>query len=384
MKAAVIGTGNMGSTYASMLFNRAVSGLELAAVTRISQSAASRLKPLTEAGIPVYESADRLLEAVENGQLDIDAVIVATPHYSHAEITIRALKAGLHVLCEKPAGVYSRQSRLMEEAAAGTGKELGFIFNQRAMPVYQKLFEIVRSGKYGSLKRVNWTITDWYRPELYYKTSSWHATWDKDGGGVILNQCPHNLDLLQWICGMPARIQAFCHEGHFHDIEVEDDVTAYMEWANGATGVFVTSTGDAPGLNRLEISLEEAMLVCEKGVLKIGDLWPELGQKESEYRAVSKDFFKPVSGTWSVIPTPPASDTYLEILKCFSDACNGRGRNTAPAGEGRKSLLIGNAIYLSSWNHCMVELPEPGSASETEFEKIFEEALENKIKEKRI
>jgi anthranilate synthase/aminodeoxychorismate synthase-like glutamine amidotransferase len=123
---------------------------------------------------------------------------------------------------------------------------------------------------------VNWVVTDWYRPEQYYKSSSWHATWDKDGGGVLLNQCPHNLDLLQWICGNPVRVQGFCHEGRFHDIEVEDDVTAYLEWENGATGTFITSTGDAPGINRLEISLEEALIVCENGNIRIGELAQEI------------------------------------------------------------------------------------------------------------
>ena len=282
IRVAVIGVGNMGSKYASILQDKLVDGAELVALTRVRDSYRDLLKASLDAGVQVYESADALFDAVEKNLLKLDAVIIATPHYAHEEIAIRAFENGLHVLCDKPSGVYSRQARLMEEAADKSGKVFSMVFNQRTLPIYQEIKEIVASRKYGDLKRVNWVVTDWYRPDQYYKSSSWHATWDKDGGGVLLNQCPHNLDLLQWICGNPARVQGFCHEGRFHDIEVEDDVTAYMEWENGATGTFITSTGDAPGLNRLEISLEEAMITCENGKLRVGELEQEMSGKEAD------------------------------------------------------------------------------------------------------
>ena len=380
IRTAVIGVGNMGSRYASIIQDGQAEGMELAAITRVRGAYREKLLPSIEKGVPVYESADGMFEDVEGGKLKLDAVIIATPHYAHEELAVRAFNNGLHVLCDKPAGVYSRQARLMEEAADRSGKVFSMVFNQRTLPVYMQLKDIVLSGRYGALKRVNWVVTDWYRPEKYYKSSSWHATWDKDGGGVLLNQCPHNLDLLQWICGNPVRVQGFCHEGRFHDIEVEDDVTAYLEWENGATGTFITSTGDAPGINRLEISLEEALIVCENGNIRIGELAQEMGGREADYRRDSTDFFRKIKGTWTELKPAKEEHPYEKVIRGFADEINGTGKSIADGREGRKSLLLSNAIYLSSWEKRMVELPVIGSDFELEFEQRFENALNVKRK----
>lgn len=383
MKIAVIGVGNMGSKYAGLIQDGQIAGAELVAITRVRDEYRELLKSSIEKGLPVYNTAEELFEAIERKEIEADGVIIATPHYAHESQAVRAFKNGLHVLCDKPSGVYSRQARVIEEAADKSGKVFSMVFNQRTSPVYMQLKDIVAGKKYGELKRVNWIVTDWYRPNGYYTSSSWHATWRKDGGGVLLNQCPHNLDLLQWICGMPVSVQAFCREGRFHDIEVEDDATIYMEWANGATGTFITSTGDAPGINRLEISLEEAMLVCENGVLRIGELGPELGCRESEYRMNSKDYFRKIKGSWTEITLQKEEMPYQKIIQSFVDECLGRGRSIADGREGRKSLLISNAAYLSSWERRMVKLPAPGSQEELEFEAQFERHLNKKIEEGR-
>ena len=379
MRTAVIGVGNMGSKYASLIQEGRVHGLKLCALTRVRGVYRDMLGKSLEAGVPVFESADALFEAVEKGALSLDCVIITTPHYSHESIAVRAFGLGLHVLSDKPAGVYSRQARLMEEAAEKSGRNFAMVFNQRTLPVYRQIRDIVKSGKYGALKRVSWVVTDWYRPEKYYRSSAWHSTWQGEGGGVLLNQCPHNLDLLQWILGMPVRLQGFCREGRYHDIEVEDDVTLYMEWENGASGTFISSTGEAPGINRLEISLEEAMIVCDRGVLKIGELYPELGMKEEEYRKTSDDYFRKIRGTWKEAALSEEADNpYRIVLQSYADACLGRGSNVANGTEGRKSLLLSNAAYLSSWEGRMVEIPVPGSSAEKEFERSFESWLEKK------
>ncbi|MCR5101690.1 MAG: Gfo/Idh/MocA family oxidoreductase [Butyrivibrio sp.] len=381
MKVAVIGVGNMGSRYACMVQDGKVDGFELVAITRVRGKYKEMLQDSIDAGLPVYEDFEALFDDVENGNLQLDAVIIATPHYTHEKIAVRAMNNGLHVLSDKPSGVYSRQARLMDEAAEKSGKVFSMVFNQRTLPIYKSLKEIVSSGKYGSLKRFNWVVTDWYRPEKYYSSSSWHATWDKDGGGVLLNQCPHNLDLLQWICGMPVVVQGFCKEGHFHNIEVEDDVTAYLEWDNGATGVFITSTGDAPGVNRLEISLEEALIVCENGEIRIGEVYPEMQMKEAEYRKTSEDYFKKIKGTWTTIIPDKEDDPYGKVLQAFADECYGKGKSIAPGQDGRKSLLLSNAIYLSSWEKRQVEIPEQGSEKEIAFEQLFEKHI-NELSDK--
>ncbi len=377
-KFAVIGVGNMGSKYATILQDKKITGMELSALTRLRSPYKEMLSPSVEKGIPVYESSDLLFDDLENGKLSLDGVIIATPHYSHEKIAVRAFENGLDVLCDKPSGVYSRQARQMEEAATKSRKVFSMVFNQRTSPVYIRLKEILDSGKYGSLKRVNWVITDWYRPDKYYTSSSWHATWKTDGGGVLLNQAPHNLDLLQWLVGMPVRVQGFCKEGHFHNIEVEDDVTAYLEWENGATGTFITSTGDAPGVNRLEISLDEAMIVCEKDYLRIGEIKEEMGGKEKDYRFSSTDYFKKINGTWEKYTYEKEDSPYEIVLQKFSDECNGIGKSIASGFEGRKSLVLSNAIYLSSWEKKMIEIPAPGSDYELEFEKDYENRLNEK------
>lgn len=378
IKTAVIGLGNMGSKYAAMIFEGKIKGLELAALTRIKEENKKLLEPCVSAGLPVFDSADDLLTAFESGQILLDAVIICTPHYSHEKIACRAFELGLNVLCEKPLGVYSRQARNMEKAALVSGKVFSMVFHFRALPIFQELKNIVSSGKYGKLKRMHWLITDWYRPQGYYDSSSWHSTWKSDGGGVILNQCPHNLDLLQWICGMPARLQAFCHEGKYHNIEVEDDVTVYLEWPDGATGTFLASTGDAPGINRLELFMEEALIICENGQLKIAELFPEMQKSEFEYRKSSSDFFKSIHGSWTELTPPQEKQPYEKSLQAFSNECNGIGKSFAPGTEGRKSLLISNAIYLSSWKKEMVNLPHLDSKEEKSFEKEFEKALKRK------
>lgn len=382
IRTAIIGVGNMGSKYASLIQNHQVAGMQLCALTRVKGHYQQLLKPALEAGVPVFDSADALLAAVENGKLCLDAVVIATPHYSHEEIALRAFRNGLHVLCDKPSGVYSRQARRMEEAAAEAGRVFGMIFNQRTQPIYMQLRQLLQSGKYGRLKRVNWVVTDWYRPQAYYEECAWRGTWSRDGGGILLNQCPHNLDILQWICGMPVYVQGFCQEGRYHDIEVEDNVTAYLEWADGATGTFISSTGEAPGINRLEISMEEALIVCEGDRIRIGELYDELGGKEADYRKNSTDFYKKLKGTWTELVFDKEPNPYGKILQGFVDECAQNGQCIVQGTEGRKSLMLSNAIYLSSWEKRMVELPQAGSEAEIEFENLFEKWLNEKVNKK--
>ncbi|MCR5216807.1 MAG: Gfo/Idh/MocA family oxidoreductase [Lachnospiraceae bacterium] len=378
VRVAILGVGNMGGRYAHLLQEGRIQGMELAALTRVRGKVKEDLQPSIDAGVVVYQEAGELLDAVEQGKLALDAVIIATPHTSHEALAVRAFMLGLHVLTDKPAGVYLRQAIHMNQAADESGKVYGMVFNQRTNPVYQQMKAIVESGQYGKLKRVNWVVTDWYRPEKYYSSSSWHARWDTDGGGVLLNQCPHNLDLLQWICKMPVKVQGFCKEGRFHQIEVEDDVTAYLEWENGATGTFITSTGDAPGVNRLEVSLDEAMLICEHGKLRILEIEPEMGMKEAEYMATSEDFFRKFQGTERVMELPGEENPYDVILQSFANAILGTGSLVADGREGYASLLLSNAIYLSSWQQRMVELPAMETAEETRFNQEFEAILEEK------
>ncbi len=369
LRTAVIGMGNMGSQYAAFLLAGRIPGMELCAVTRVRPKRLETLGLVLPESLPVYPGADALFEALDTGKLCLDAVIIATPHRMHEAQSIAAMKRGLHVLCDKPAGIYSRQARLMEEARA---EDLicAWIFHQRTYPAYRQIRQIVQSQTLGGLKRVSWTATDWYRSNAYYQSSSWRGTWKLDGGGTLLNQCPHNLDLLQWICGMPARTRAFCHNGRYHPIEVEDDVTAYLEWENGATGVFIASTGEAPGVNRLEITLDDGLIICQPEGVRVC----RLDRPEKEYRVTLGDDFQMPSCACETLPMEINPDPYVSILTNFASAVMRKDPRelTAPWEEARKSLLMSNAIYLSSWTDRTVDIPLPGSEEEKAFEKEFE------------
>jgi len=348
VRIGIIGLGNMGTDHSKNIISGNVPELELKAVADLKESRRAWAKENLPDTVQIFENGDELIE-----KGDIDAVLVATPHYDHPRLVIKALNQGLHALSEKPAGVYTLQVREMNEVAAKSDKVFAMMFNQRSNHVYRKMKEIVSSGRYGQIKRVNWIITDWYRTQAYYNSGGWRATWDGEGGGVLLNQCPHNLDLLQWICGLPVKVQAFCHNGKWHDIEVEDDVTAYLEFENGATGVFVTTTGDAPGTNRFEITLERAKLVCENNELAFF----EMEVSEREFCVTSTEGFGRPKGEWVKLETDGENLQHTAVLRAFA-ANILRGEPLIARGEeGINGLMLSNAMHLSSWLGQAVTLP---------------------------
>ncbi|WP_028552074.1 Gfo/Idh/MocA family protein [Paenibacillus sp. UNC451MF] len=348
LRMGIIGMGNMGSDHAKKLIKGAVPEVELTAVSEMDEERLTASKAYLPETIGFFTSPDELMESGL-----CDAVIIATPHYDHPRLAIQAFDKGLHVLCEKPAGVYTKQVREMNEKAQESGLIFGMMFNQRTNPMYRKMHKLVHSGELGAIKRVNWIITDWYRSQAYYDSGSWRATWAGEGGGVLINQCPHNIDLLQWICGMPAKVRAFCHEGKWHNIEVEDDVTAYLEFPNGSTGVFVTSTADLPGTNRLEITLEMGKLVCENNKLTLH----KLDQNEREYCFNTKEGFSRPSVEVSVVPAEGDNSQHMGIIASFAKAVLDGTPLIADGEEGIHSLTLSNAMHLSSWIGETVELP---------------------------
>ena len=236
VRLGIIGIGGMGTNHALSIVKGNVPEMELTAVADIREIRRSWAKENLPGSVDIFEDGRELIESGT-----CDAVLIATPHYFHPDFVIYALEHGIHAITEKPAGVYTKKVREMNEAASKSDKVFAIMLNQRTNCVYRKLHEMIESGELGELKRVNWIITDWYRTQAYYDAAGWKATWDGEGGGVLLNQSPHQLDLLQWLCGMPVKVRAFCHEGKWHDIEVEDDVTAYLEYANGSNAFLILS-----------------------------------------------------------------------------------------------------------------------------------------------
>lgn len=348
VRLGIIGAGNMGTTHIKTVINGEVPELELTAVADRQKSRREWCRDNLPDTVRIFEDGKELI----SGNL-CDAVLIAVPHYQHPELSIEALHHHLHVLCEKPAGVYTKQVREMNEEAARSDRVFAMMFNQRTNCVYRKMYEMVTGGELGQIRRVNWIITDWYRTQCYYDSGSWRATWDGEGGGVLLNQCPHNLDLLQWICGMPVKVQAFCHEGKWHDIEVEDDVTAYLEYENGATGVFITSTGDAPGTNRFEITGELGKLVCENEKLT----FYRLKQSIPEHCASCKGGFDKPECEEIQVETDGKNEQHTGIMKAFAGKILHDTPLVAEGEEGINGLTLSNAMHLSSWLGHPVTLP---------------------------
>ena len=348
IRLGIIGIGGMGSGHALSIAEGKVPGIRLSAVVDIRKERLKWAEKELPAGIKTYSDGREMIDSGE-----CDAVLIATPHYYHPEFVIYALEHGLHALSEKPAGVYTKQVRRMNEAAEKSDKVFAIMFNQRTNCVYRKLHEMIESGELGAMKRVNWIITDWYRTQSYYDAAGWKATWDGEGGGVLLNQCPHQLDLLQWLCGMPSKVRAFCHEAKWHDIEVEDDVTAYLEFENGATGVFVTTTGDAPGTNRLELTFEMGKIVCENGKL----IFDRLKENEREFCRTSENGFAKPETEHTEIETDGQNEQHIGVFKAFADRILYGGPLIAEGREGINGLTLSNAMYLSSWLDKTVDIP---------------------------
>ena len=348
VRIGIIGIGGMGSNHAKMILSGQVPRLRLTAVADVSQSRLDWAKENLPEDIALFSDGRALIDSGK-----CDAVLIATPHYFHPEYVVYALEHGVHALSEKPAGVYTKQVRAMNEAAEKSDKVFAIMFNQRTNCVYRKLHEMIESGELGQLKRVNWIITDWYRTQAYYDAAGWKATWDGEGGGVLLNQCPHQLDLLQWLCGLPVKVRAFCHEAKWHDIEVEDDVTAYMEFENGATGVFVTTTGDAPGTNRLELTFEKAKIVCEYDRLT----YDRLTVNERDFCRTEKNGFAKPQTERIPVETDGRNEQHAGVLKAFTARILDGTPLIADGTEGIRALMLSNAMFLSSWLDRTVTLP---------------------------
>ena len=348
LKLGIIGAGNMGSAHAKNILEGKCPDIIITAMADRKESRREWVRDNVP-GVQIFAEGSELIASGV-----VDAVLIAVPHYQHPTLAIAAFEHGLHVMCEKPAGVYTLQVREMI-AVADRHPELtfGMMFNQRTNCVYRKMKEMLDAGEVGEIKRMNWIVTDWYRTQFYYDSGAWRATWAGEGGGVLLNQCPHQLDLLQWLCGLPVRVHAFTHEGKWHDIEVEDDVTAYLEFANGATGVFVTTTADAPGTNRLEITGTRGKLVCENDKLT----FDRLDVDEREWCATSREGFAKPGCQRIEVETDGQNMQHVAVLNAFAAHIDRGEPLVADGREGINGLMLSNAIHLSGWTGETVSLP---------------------------
>ena len=360
IRLGIIGIGNMGSEHCRTILAGKCPEIELSAAADLRPERLEWAKKNLPGHTRIFRSGSELI-----GSGTCDAVLVAVPHFQHEEISIEAMEQGLDVLCEKPAAVRASQVERMIRTADRTGRTLTFMFNQRTNCSYRALKELLQSGRLGSLKRINWIVTDWYRTQRYYDSGSWRATWAGEGGGVLLNQCPHQLDLLIWLFGMPDTVTAKCQEGKWHTIEVEDDVTAFFEFPCGATGVFVTSTGDLPGTNRLEVDCERGKAVCEDGEIRIR----ELKENEREICFTSDDPWYRGEMQDYLLETDGRNPQHAGVINAFAAHLLRGEPLTAKAEDGLRELELSNAIHLSGWTGETLKIPVSKERFDRELDK---------------
>jgi predicted dehydrogenase len=369
VRLGIIGMGNIGKHHTDYLRAGKINRCELVAICDLYADKLEKYLPLK-----IYSDP---LALMSSGI--VDAVVIATPHYQHTTLGIAALEHGLHVMVEKPISAHKADAeRLIAAHQKQKRAKLVFagMFQLRVEPRYAKIRKLIHSGELGDIVRINWINTDWYRTEAYFASGGWRATWKGEGGGVLLNQCLHNLDALQWLCGMPDRVRGFCQLGRYHNIEVEDSVTAYLEYPNGATGVFITSTGEAPGTNRFEIAGTLGRVVLEKD--KLHFTRNEVSMTEFSKTSTS-GFAKP--DVWNVeIPIENASNPHAIVMQNFVDAILDGAPLIAPGEDGLHSVELANVMLYSSLMGKAIELPLDSRAYEKKLKQLIAGSkLEKKV-----
>lgn len=350
VRLGIIGIGSMGAPVAQLLaLENKCPEIEVTAICDTSEERRQWAEKTFEGkNITVFAEAEELMKSGL-----VDAVYIAVPHYDHPVLAIKAFGYGLHVMLEKPAGVYTKAVREMNEAAEKAGVKFGMMFQSRTDPYFKKIKELLDSGRFGQIRGVTWLVSSWYRSQQYYDSGSWRATWAGEGGGVLLNQCPHNLDVLQWLCGMPVEISATCSVAQWHDVEIEDDVVATLKYANGALGTFITSTGICPGSNRLEIATDKGTIIMDNGDVIVHEIDKPLQEYANQGSIVPKERITTIKYEFfqeKIIG-------HCTMLNAFANAILHGGELIANGYEGINSLTLSNAMYLSDWTGKKITLP---------------------------
>lgn len=342
MKLGVIGLGAIGSMHIKNIRDGKVPNCEIACVCDEKY-----IDPVKFAGLKAYSNVDDMLKD-EN----VEAVLVATPSFNHFELAKKVLEADRHVLIEKPIALTSLDAKKIVSLAREKGKVCGIMLNQRTTPMYARIKQLVASGELGKINRASWFMTNWFRPQIYFSSSNWRGTWKGEAGGALINQSIHNIDIFAWVFGMPKKLRAWCKFGKYHNIEVEDEATAYFEFEGNMTATFATATGEYPGTNRLEIAGQKGFLVAENDTLKItkfGDL--------RDYTLNTKYVFGTPDDTVSEEKFEGKGEQHSGVLANFARAVDKGEKFDFDAQEGYNSVCLANAMLLSSWTNADVEFP---------------------------
>lgn len=370
VRFGILGIGQQGTSYTRLFKEGKIRNGQLVAVADTAADAREKWSKSYGDMCPVYETLEEMLDKAA-----LDCVMIEIPHFGHPDAAITAMRRGVAVIVDKPAGVYTEQVEQMYAVQKETGVPLGMMFNQRTNPAYKKIRRMVAEGVIGEIKRVSWIITNWYRNQCYYDSGVWRGTWDGEGGGVLYNQAPHQLDMYQWVVGMqPSRVHAFCHFGKWHNIAVEDDVTTYVEFPNGATGTFITTTADWPGANRLEITGSKGTLIYDKNVLTLSLLETD----EREFCFACKEMWGKNLVTTVTVPVYGENVQHKGIINNFADALLGLCPIYAPGTDGIHGVAFANAMHLSAFENRTVEMPFPAKRFKKHLDRMIKKSKAGK------
>jgi predicted dehydrogenase len=359
VRLGIIGFGAQGGMYAGLLGEGRIPGMSLGAIADVDpakKEAAAEKHP----GVPFHDDYVAMLDSG-----DVDAVVTTVPHYLHPEMTITAIGKGIHTLTEKPAGVYTKQVEEMNAFAAEHPETtFAIMFNQRTNPVYTDLKALIDSGELGKLRHTSWIITSWWRPQGYYDQSEWRATWGGEGGGVLVNQAPHQLDLWQWLAGTPKKVFAKLAFGFQRDIATEDEVNALVDFGDGVTGHFMTSTNDIIGTDRLELLFDKGKVVVDKSskvtIHRLSEDERSLSDKMT-MQDVSR-LFRGEMDPSSVYTTEEKEyesawgQQHIDVLTNFAAHINDGADLIADGAEGINGVRLASGMQLSAWTGREIDL----------------------------
>ena len=372
IRFGIIGMGVQGSYYAGILAGRHSGGVEIpqpeGCVLGAVCSRSDKSREAALLGVPWFRDWRELLES---GMCD--AVILTVPHFQHHEIAIAALERGIHVLCEKPAGVRASDVRRMLDAQAKSTAKLGMFLQQRTIPLFNRIRQIVASGELGELRRSNWIINTYWRPDSYYASGAWRGTWKGEGGGILVNQLPHYLDLWLYLCGTPERVFARNRHGAHRKITVENDVTVLAEYPNGATGVFVACTHDPMGTDRLELDFDRGKIVVEDSAR--AQIHRFRDSEDGWNKHLSSADMEQLSKTEAHHDTEffdeglPYGISHAGIMENFARHIRLGEPLIATGLDGLRQVELANAIQLSGWVGEMIPIPCDSDRYDRELKK---------------
>ncbi|WP_018931249.1 Gfo/Idh/MocA family protein [Gracilibacillus lacisalsi] len=381
VRLGIIGLGQQGGAYGNMIKEGRISNIEIGAICDNDPEKKKRADQEFP-GVPFYQD---YIDMLNSG--NVDAIVTCVPHYLHPEMGIEALERDIHALLEKPAGVYTKQVKEINQfAKTKPDVTYAIMFNQRTNPLYQKVKEIIDNREIGNIRRTNWIITTWWRPQGYYDAGSWRATWDGEGGGVLVNQAPHQIDLLQWICGMPEKVYTKAQYGYQRNIPVEDDVVTILDYGNGATGVFITCTHDVMGTDRLEIHGDQGKIIVDDSkkvtIKRLNKSEKEMSDTMS-MQEVSKLFQGEGPGAIYqeevLIFDSVWGGQHIAVLENFAANILDGTPLIAPGSDGIHGVELANAMHLSSWLNKEITLPIDENQYLEELNKLREQEIRSNI-----